>query len=85
MDWAQQRFECCGGYNYTNYHKVMLNHINSNITLCERGGVCSCYSNNTCEGNLFKKGCERVMSIFIKDYLYIIGGVALGIALIEVS
>lgn len=85
MDWAQQEFECCGSYSYTNYPNVTrLNHINPNITrLCKRGGVHSCYSDNSCDGNLFNKGCARVMGSFIKDRLYSIGCVALGIAFIE--
>ena len=86
MDWAQQEFDCCGSYNVTDYPDPNSNKAAFNYTgLCDGGGVSSCYSNKTCDGVLYKKGCERALANFLKDNMIIIGAVAFGIAFIEVS
>lgn len=79
LDWAQQKFECCGRNGSSEYPKTSK----TNET-CPSGGVKSCYSNNECNGNLFSKGCEVSFADFIRHNLAVIGAVALGIAFIQV-
>lgn len=80
LDWAQQKFECCGRNGSAEYSSS----TSSNDT-CTTGGVKSCYSDNTCSGNLFTKGCEASFADFVRHNLAVIGAVALGIAFIQVS
>ena len=79
LDWAQQKFECCGRNGSAEYPSS----TSSNDT-CTNGGVKSCYSDNTCSGTLFTKGCEASFADFVRHNLAVIGAVALGIAFIQV-
>jgi len=76
LDWAQQEFECCG-------RNVSSEYGTKNGT-CTKGGVASCYDNNSCTGgNLYKKGCQQGFVDFIRHNLAVVGAVALGIAFIQ--
>lgn len=79
LDWAQQKFECCGRNGTAEYPKSS----SSNDT-CTTGGVKSCHADNKCSGQLFTKGCEASFIDFVKHNLAVIGAVALGIAFIQV-
>jgi CD63 antigen len=76
LDWAQQKFECCGRNSSTEYKKT------GNIT-CPSGGVASCYSGDSCTGDLYTEGCQDKFVDFVKHNLAIIGAVAIGIAFIQ--
>lgn len=77
LDWAQQKFECCGRNSSSEYS------IFSNGTCILTGGVPSCHKGNSCTGTLFTKGCEASFANFIRHNLAVIGAVALGIAFIQ--
>lgn len=76
LDWAQQKFGCCGRNNATDYTAKV------NGT-CPNGGVASCYSGSKCTGTLYTKGCEASFADFVQHNLAVIGAVALGIAFIQ--
>jgi len=76
LDWAQQKFECCGRNTSTEYKTVV------NGT-CANGGVPSCYSGDSCSGTKYTEGCEVKFTNFVRHNLAVIGAVALGIAFIQ--
>ena len=75
LDWAQQRFECCGVDGASDY---------KNAT-CKKGGVPTCYSNKSCNGTLYDDGCKEKFISFVRHNLAVVGAVAIGIAFIQVS
>ena len=81
MDWAQQKFKCCGTVGPTDYDI-----LKGNGTTCGTGlGVKSCYPDEKCGGtDLYKAGCKTKFVDFVKHNLVVIGGVALAIAFIQV-
>jgi len=78
LDWAQQKFECCGRNGSSEYSTSS----SSNDT-CTSGGVKSCHAGSVCSGDLFSKGCEASFTDFVRHNLAVIGAVALGIAFIQ--
>jgi len=81
LDWAQQEFDCCGRNNGTDYTNP---NPGGNSTFCAaNGAVASCYSDNTCDGTLYTKGCEASFVDFVKHNLAVIGAVAIGVAFIQ--
>ena len=83
LDWAQQKFDCCGKNSSSDYKKPA-----GNSTFCKNdNGVPSCYENEKCDSATDKpydKGCKAAVSDFIEDHLAYIGAVAIGIAFIQV-
>jgi len=77
LDWAQQRFDCCGIDGASDY----TGQKNSTDSCTQ--GVKSCYSDNTCSGTLYKEGCKQSFIDFVRHNLAVIGAVAIGIAFIQ--
>ena len=81
LDWAQQKFECCGRNGSDEYTKP----TSTNVTgYCTSGGVASCYSDNKCTGTKFSKGCKASFADFVRHNLAVIGAVALYLTFIQV-
>jgi len=80
LDWAQQRFECCGRNSSDEYGPPGSS---NNSTVCPGGGVASCYKGDSCSGEKYTKGCQQSFIDFIKHNLAIVGAVAIGIAFVQ--
>lgn len=81
LNWAQQQLQCCGRTGAADYD------VHTNTTtdaFCAKGqGVKSCHKGQTCNGELYTDGCQDKLITFVKDNMILIGGVALGIAFIQ--
>lgn len=76
LDWAQQKFECCGVDGASDY-------TTGNSTCSTGGGVATCYNNKSCNGTLYTNGCKEQFVSFVRHNLAVIGAVAIGIAFIQ--
>jgi len=81
LNWAQQKLKCCGQNGPTEYNGHTAN---STEIFCGAGqGVASCHDGNKCTGTLYSDGCQDKLVKFVKENMLLIGGVALGIAFIQ--
>lgn len=90
LDWAQQKFSCCGTKGPKDY-KLSSTSSSSNSSTNATSSVCgdktprSCHAGNECSGDQFKTGCKKEFINFLQDHLVTIGAVAIGIAFIQVN
>lgn len=82
LDWAQAEFKCCGNSGPEDYN---FKEGNETYSHCGKPGqgVKSCHKGRKCTGKLYTHGCSAKFVEFVKDNLGAIGGVAFGIAFIE--
>jgi len=77
LDWAQETMNCCGYAGPADY-------VNGT---CPGAGnaVASCHVDNDCKKDLrdTKKGCKDAFIAFVKSNMALVGGVAIGIAFIQ--
>lgn len=78
MDWVQQEFSCCGYED-----KRPTTSTNTNGT-CKANVVKSCYKDEDCNKEEFKKNCKQSFIDFVEKNLAIIGAVSLAIAFVEI-
>jgi len=80
LQWAQQKLECCGRVGPTDYD----GHTSNSTDFCGAGkGVKSCHKEKDCSKKLYGDGCQDKLVEFVKENMILIGGVALGIAFIQ--
>ncbi|XP_065655591.1 23 kDa integral membrane protein [Hydra vulgaris] len=78
LDWAQQKFECCGTKGPSDYKGLKTN------ATCGIGkGVKTCHQNKDCANKLYNEGCQNKFEKFIKKNLIVVGVIALSIAFIQ--
>lgn len=78
MDWAQHKLKCCGSAGPGDYTK------RNTTASCGAGkGVKSCHDDKDCKKKLYSVGCKSKLIDFIKENLVVIGGVAVGVAFIQ--
>lgn len=80
MDMLQQKFKCCGA-NGTAGYKGKSGNLTCSFPATN--GVKTCHEGKKCSGKLYKKGCEGAFIDFLKKNMVLIGGVAIGIAFIQ--
>lgn len=80
LQWAQHKLKCCGRVGPADY-----NAYNSTTKdYCGKDkGVKTCHENKDCTGKLYGEGCQDKLVTFVKENMILIGGVALGIAFIQ--
>lgn len=84
MDWAQQRFECCGSSNASNYADFVSVNGTEPADYCKKDSKpVSCHRGDSCNGTIFGEGCKQGFVDFVENNLVVIGAVALGIAFIQ--
>lgn len=72
------QLECCGIDNYRDFHTV----LNRSIP----GSCCGKNSSDTCDQqNAYQTGCVTALKDLFKYASAVLGGIALGIAAIEVN
>lgn len=69
VDWIQVSYKCCGSDGVQDFQK-----ITSECAVA----VPSCYDTGACEGNLYKRGCDKLFAGFVKENMLVLGGVAAG-------
>ena len=81
LDWAQEKFECCGSTGSGDYNA----HNSTDASFCpgNDGGVKSCHKFKDCNQQLYGTGCQEKIVTFVKDKLTLVGGVAFGIAFVQ--
>jgi len=80
LQWAQQKLKCCGRTGAADFDT----HASNSTDFCGTGkGVKSCHDGDKCDGKLNGDGCQDKLVAFVKQNMILIGGVALGIAFIQ--
>jgi len=81
LNWAQQKLECCGRMGPGDYN----NHTSKDPAFCagKDQGVKSCHTGQDCTNKVYPKGCQEKVVTFVKDNMILVGGVAIGIAFIQ--
>jgi len=87
IDYFQQKVQCCGIVGPSDWGKSKWNEGKSNTdvpdscckTKSEGCGKVSAYNNS----NIYQKGCVEQGKQYVKDNLWLIGGVGVGIAVVE--
>ncbi|XP_048757158.1 CD63 antigen-like [Ostrea edulis] len=77
----QKEFKCCGISNYTEWYSVYN----------ETKVPSSCCMNSTCTGlasdipgNIYTEGCLTKFENYVKDNIFIVGGVGIGLAFVQI-
>ncbi|KAM4880897.1 CD63 antigen isoform 2-T3 [Sylvia borin] len=84
LDTFQQRFECCGVHNYTDWARV--GHFGANDTVprsCCRVSTDTCNLRPTPQ-TVYEKGCLPSLQGWVRRNFLLLAAVALGVALFEV-
>lgn len=78
LDWAQENMKCCGYGGPGDY-------INGTCPAGPGSGVATCHVNNECKEKLRhpSRGCKDAFIAFVKSNMALVGGVAIGIAFIQ--
>jgi len=78
LDFVQQKIECCGKAGAADYDTAKT-------ATCGAGkGVASCHKGDTCTGRPYTKGCKDGIEDFVRKNLVLIGGLCIGVAVIEI-
>jgi len=82
LDWAQQKFECCGIKGPGDYKQPSTT---SSYYCANSSGVASCYSDNKCgSGVQYGEGCEQSVIDIAKNNMLLCGAFAIAFALIQI-
>jgi len=78
IDWTQHTLKCCGISGTSDW-------AGKNGTCGDAGvnGFASCHKDKDCSLKLYTQGCKTVLMDFLKKNMVVIGGVAIGIAIIQ--
>ena len=84
LNWAQGMFRCCGNIGPTDYDVRVGSKM---VSPCgsSGGGVQSCHEGGECKNRQYTAGCKEKFISFIRNNMVVIGGVAVGIAFIELA
>lgn len=84
LDWAQSTLKCCGKSGPEDYD-FKVGNITRSICGPAGNGVDSCHMGKDCiKGLLYHAGCKKIVVAFVKKNMYVLGGVAVGVAFIQV-
>lgn len=86
-DTIQKEFKCCGVSNYTEWKKQFDNSTSGQVV-----PKSCCMSTNNCTGTqadvdgkkIYTEGCLTKFETFVKDNVFIIGGVGIGLAFVQI-
>lgn len=82
LDEMQEKYNCCGAFNYTDWFKVPGFKNQTVPSSCCSGGSKNCANNPTPE-NVYNKGCVEKIELWMRKHIIIVAAVALGIAFFE--
>lgn len=83
-DKLQPEFKCCGVTNYTDYNGIVNNTVVPKS--CCKEGITSCTGaqSDVTAGSIYTIGCMDSFVNWVKDRIFIIGGVGIGLAFVQV-
>lgn len=92
LDWLQQTIECCGTNGYADWKKAgnkwaaEMKNLNRTDELAPKS-CCKVENAAGCNKNqltIYTKGCFEAGKSFVKEHMWQVGGVGIGIAVIQV-
>lgn len=87
IDWFQQEVKCCGAVNPQEWQQNDLFKNGTTIapdSCCKLGKTAGCATATAlAEGKLFPTGCIVAGKAFVKEHMWQVGGVGVGIAVIQ--
>ncbi|KAJ8320964.1 hypothetical protein KUTeg_002551 [Tegillarca granosa] len=84
-DKLQQEFQCCGAKNYTEYEGKLQNNTVVPKSCCKADKTtCTGTQADVSAGNIYKIGCLDSFVNWVKDRIFIIGGVGIGLAFVQI-
>ncbi|XP_022323550.2 CD63 antigen-like [Crassostrea virginica] len=82
-DAIQKEFKCCGIMNYTEWKEQMTNSsVPKSCCISESG--CSGSDADVANNKTYTEGCLTKFETFVKDNVFIIGGVGIGLAFVQI-
>lgn len=84
-DKLQQEFQCCGAKNYTEYEGKLQNNTVVPKSCCKADKTtCTGTQADVNAGNIYEIGCLDSFVNWVKDRIFIIGGVGIGLAFVQI-
>ncbi|XP_028409474.1 CD151 antigen-like [Dendronephthya gigantea] len=89
IDFAQKHIKCCGATSYNDWkYSYWANHTSKNEAVpsscCNNKDIANCTQDPLNRDNIFQEGCIQGMKDWAKEHLVVIGGIGVGIAVIQV-
>lgn len=89
INFAQEKIKCCGATSYKDWKRsYWANHTAKNeevpSSCCKNEGIANCTSAPLMPENIYQEGCIEGMKDWAKEHLVVIGGIGVGIAIIQI-
>uniref|UniRef100_K1Q8Q8 CD63 antigen n=1 Tax=Magallana gigas TaxID=29159 RepID=K1Q8Q8_MAGGI len=86
-DTIQKEFKCCGVSNYTEWKPQFENSTTQVVpaSCCKSTSNCNGTEADINADKIYKEGCLTKFETFVKDNVFIIGGVGIGLAFVQVK
>lgn len=82
-DTVQKEFECCGVSNYTEWYNV-LNKTEVPQSCCRKNETSCKGATGDIPNKIYTEGCLTKFETFVKDNIFIVGGVGIGLAFVQI-
>ena len=89
INFAQEQIKCCGAVNYKDWkHSYWGNHTAKTdevpFSCCKNNDITNCTTAPLKPENIYQEGCIEGMKDWAKEHLVVIGGIGVGIAIIQI-
>lgn len=87
VDHAQKMLKCCGAKGPADWATSKWRQANKNATVpqsCCKIPKAGCNANPIATGDYYKTGCSKALQDFIKGHMKTLGGIGVGIAIIQI-
>lgn len=83
---VQPRFKCCGVNSYADWATNNNNYENNTVpkSCCKETATSCSGAQSDVPGNIYTQGCVQGFGQFVKDNIFIIGGVGIGLAFVQI-
>lgn len=83
-DTIQKEFKCCGVSNYTEWESQFNSTVQAVPKSCCNTANCTGSQADITAKKIYTEGCLTKFETFVKDNVFIIGGVGIGLAFVQI-